>query len=108
MQLISFSYAQLSPGFQPGLFHGPQGRTGPLLKSSDVSLGRLAVAAGGLALSAVFALAASVGRARANGAEPSPLSVVQALMDAELLLYERRAFSNATAQAPQKIIRSFR
>jgi hypothetical protein len=43
----------------------------------------LAFAAGGLALSAVLALAASIGPARANGAEPSPLSVVQALMDAE-------------------------
>jgi hypothetical protein len=43
----------------------------------------LAFAAGGLALSAVLALAASIGTARANGAEPSPLSVVQALMDAE-------------------------
>jgi hypothetical protein len=83
VRLISFSYGQLSPGFQPGLFHEPQGRTGPLLKSSDVSLGRLALAAGGLALSAVLALAASVGPARANGAEPNPLSVVQALMDAE-------------------------
>jgi hypothetical protein len=43
----------------------------------------LTSAAGGLALSAVLALAASSGSARANGAEPSPLSVVQALMDAE-------------------------
>src|SRR5262245_60028605 len=83
VRLISFSYGRLSPGFQPGLFHEPQGRTGPLLKSSDVSLGRFALAAGGLVLSAVLALAASVGPARANGAEPNPLSVVQALMDAE-------------------------
>src|SRR4029453_5866089 len=43
----------------------------------------LAFAAGGLALSAVLALAAPIGAARANAAEPSPLSVVQALMDAE-------------------------
>jgi hypothetical protein len=43
----------------------------------------LTSAAGGLALSAVLAVAASIGAARANGAEPSPLSVVQALMDAE-------------------------
>jgi hypothetical protein len=40
-------------------------------------------AAAGLVLSAVLALAASIGSARANGAEPSPLSVVEALMDAE-------------------------
>jgi hypothetical protein len=43
----------------------------------------LAFAAGGLVLSAALALAVSVGPARANGAEPNPLSVVQALMDAE-------------------------
>src|SRR5262245_13903543 len=43
----------------------------------------LTSAAGGLVLSAVLALTASSGAARANGAEPSPLSVVQALMDAE-------------------------
>src|SRR5262249_396640 len=52
-------------------------------EASGVSRGGLALAAGGLALSAVLALAASVGPTRANGAEPSPLSVVQALMDAE-------------------------
>ena len=40
-------------------------------------------AAGGLVLSTVLALAAPLGPARANAAEPSPLSVVQALMDAE-------------------------
>src|SRR5262245_18188725 len=78
VQLISFSYGQLSPGFQPGLFHGPQGRTGPLLKSSDLSLGRLALAAGGLALSAVLALSASVGPAPADGGQPHPPSVVEA------------------------------
>jgi len=46
-------------------------------------LGELAFAAGGLVLSAILALAPSIGGARANGAEPSALSVVQALMDAE-------------------------
>jgi hypothetical protein len=43
----------------------------------------LTSAAGGLVLSAVLALTAPIGAARANAAEPSPLSVVQALMDAE-------------------------
>src|SRR5262249_27307479 len=52
-------------------------------ESLDVFLGGFALAAGSLAPSAVFALAASVGPTRANGAEPGPLSVVQALMDAE-------------------------
>jgi hypothetical protein len=42
-----------------------------------------AFAVAGLALSAVLALAASIGASRANAAEPSALSVVQALMDAE-------------------------
>lgn len=46
-------------------------------------LGGLAFAAGGLVLSAILTLASSIGAARANGAEPSALSVVQALMDAE-------------------------
>ena len=43
----------------------------------------LALAAAGLALSGVLALAASIGAARADATEPNPLSVVQALMDAE-------------------------
>jgi hypothetical protein len=42
-----------------------------------------ALVARGLVLSAVLALSPSIGLARANAAEPSPLSVVQALMDAE-------------------------
>jgi hypothetical protein len=53
------------------------GATRPILP------GGLAFAAGGLALSAVLVLAASIGSGRANAAEPNPLSVVQALMDAE-------------------------
>ena len=40
-------------------------------------------AAGAAGMALVLALAAPLGPARANAAEPSPLSVVQALMDAE-------------------------